>query len=72
MFNIKYKVHLNLPLMTLNHMVSSFTYDTKVILPYEMYLIKVFHYFGIDLSGKESCSIHHTHQYDHFSYFYMR
>lgn len=57
--------------MMLTHIVTSSTHETKITLLYEIYLTKVFCYFGVDLSNEESCYIHHIYHSDHFSYLCM-
>lgn len=71
MFDIKHQVHLNLFSMMLTHMSLSSSHDTKTILPHQMYLVKVFHYFGVDLSNKTSSKLYFTQHYKHDSYLYM-
>lgn len=67
-FNIKQHMRLDLPYTMLTYICSSSFYDAKTILSYIMYLIKVFHFFGVELSNETSSKLHHTHYYKHDSY----
>ena len=67
MYHIKNKVKLDLPSMMVTHMISSTTYARRVVLPYGMYLTRVFEYFGVDLSSKHFHKIHESHTYSESS-----
>lgn len=54
-----------------SHMINSSTHNTLVMLLYGMQLTKLLTYFGVDLTGNKSYSIHHAHKYDRESSSYI-